>query len=247
VTWHALSDRVDEGDIYSQRVFEIASDETSLTINMKCFEAGLASFAALIDGIEAGTLRGKPQNLTDRTYHARHARPKAGATLDFGTSSEELARLARALNFGAGYANPLGLPKLRTATRAYNVRSLEGVTGAPAASAHTIISADGNSALIATADGAIRIGGLTDASGAAVPIGAVLRAGDRLPELTAGEAEVVDAAIGETVRHETFFRKRLQNFRDLELHRGGRFWTFLFPSAWKVPVRSPRWPAVWLA
>jgi methionyl-tRNA formyltransferase len=67
VTWHALSDRVDEGDIYSQSVFEIASDETSLTINMKCFEAGLASFAALIDGIEAGTLRGKPQNLTDRT------------------------------------------------------------------------------------------------------------------------------------------------------------------------------------
>lgn len=221
VTWHALSDRVDEGDIYTQSLFEIASDENALTINMKCFEAGLASFGALIDSIEVGALRGKPQHLADRTYHARHARPKAGGTLDFSATAEELGRLARAMNFGAGYANPLCLPKLRTATRAYNVLSLDVAGAAPSAHAHTVISVDEASALIGTADGAVRIGGLSDASGAAVPLNSVLRAGDRLPQLAASDTEIIDATIGDTARHESFFRKRLQNFRDVELYALG--------------------------
>jgi natural product biosynthesis luciferase-like monooxygenase protein len=218
VVWHGLSDRLDEGDIFAESRFEIASDETSLTINMKCFEAGLASFGTLIDAIAAGTLRGKPQQLADRTYHARHARPGAGATLDFSAPTDEIVRLARAMDFGAGYANPLCIPKVRTAAHVYNVLSLEAAAGAPSAPAHTVISADDSSALIATTDGAVRISGLSDASGAAVPIGTVLRAGEKLPQLATGDVEAIDTTIGEMARHESFFRKRLQNFRDLELY-----------------------------
>jgi natural product biosynthesis luciferase-like monooxygenase protein len=221
VTWHALSDGIDEGDIYTQGFFEIAGDEIALTINMKCFEAGLASFGALIDGLETGTLQGQRQDPAQRTYHGRDARPKAAATLDFDAPGRELGRLARAMSFGAGYANPLCLPKLRTARRAYNALSLEVVADARSALPRTVISVDEHAALIATADGAVRIGGLTDASGAPVPIGQVLGAGDRLPALDAADVAAIDVTMGDIARHEPFFRKRLQNFRDLELYGVG--------------------------
>jgi methionyl-tRNA formyltransferase len=37
ITWHFITPGVDEGDILEQREFEVAANETSLTINTKCF------------------------------------------------------------------------------------------------------------------------------------------------------------------------------------------------------------------
>ena len=68
VTWHRIMNSVDEGDIYAQRIFDVAEDETSLTLNIKCFEEGLASFGQMIDSIEKKTLTGKPQDLAARSY-----------------------------------------------------------------------------------------------------------------------------------------------------------------------------------
>ena len=221
VTWHALSERVDEGEIYTQSFFDIADDETSLTINMKCFEAGLVSFGTLLDGIEAGTLAGTPQNLAGRTYHARNDRPKAAGTLNFAGTTEGVSRLARAMNFGAGYANPLCVPKLRAATRTYNVLSLEVADAPGPAPAGTVVTMDSTSALIATADGAVRIGGLSDASGTTIAIGDALRAGDVLPPLADVDVERLDTMLADVARNETFFRKRLQDYRDLELYGVG--------------------------
>ncbi len=218
VTWHALSENVDKGDIYSQHLFEIADDETSLTINMKCFEAGIASFSTLLDGVEAGSLVGKPQTSAGESSHARHARPKAGATLDFTATCAEIDRMARAMTFGAEYANPLCVPKLRTARGAYNVRSLEIAGDAAAAPAGTVAAVDKTSALIAAADGMIRITSLSDATGAAVAIGDALQAGEHLPSLSGADVESLDAMLLDVARNEAFFRRRLQDYRDLELY-----------------------------
>ncbi|MBC7171304.1 MAG: peptide synthetase, partial [Polyangiaceae bacterium] len=35
VTWHAITAGVDEGDVYAQRTFPLAPDETALTLNTK--------------------------------------------------------------------------------------------------------------------------------------------------------------------------------------------------------------------
>src|SRR5690606_25611497 len=43
VVWHAITAGVDEGQIYVQAGFDIAPDETALTLNSKCFEAGIAT------------------------------------------------------------------------------------------------------------------------------------------------------------------------------------------------------------
>ena len=56
VTWHAIVDGVDRGEIYLQREIEISKGETALTLNTKCFEAGMSSFADLCTLIEKDRL-----------------------------------------------------------------------------------------------------------------------------------------------------------------------------------------------
>ena len=40
ITWHLMTREVDRGDILAQRRFDLADDETALTLNTRCFEAG---------------------------------------------------------------------------------------------------------------------------------------------------------------------------------------------------------------
>jgi natural product biosynthesis luciferase-like monooxygenase protein len=218
VTWHALTDRIDEGDIYSQTMFDIAEDETSLTINMKCFDAGISSFGELINRIEAGNVSARAQNGERYSPHGRHDRPKAGATLDFSATNAEIARLMRAMTFGTGYANPLCIPKLRTARGAFNIIALEVVSDEASIRPGTVVAVDAASAQITTADGTVRILGLTDASGSSVAVDTVVSAGEALTPPSDDEITVLDATLAEVARNEAYFRRRLQNFRDIELY-----------------------------
>ncbi len=71
-----------EGDIFVQKSVLIAPDDTVLTLNSKCFEAGYAGFEDLIAAIETNTLGTRRQHLGDRSYFARSRKPPAGATVD---------------------------------------------------------------------------------------------------------------------------------------------------------------------
>ena len=170
VTWHAMSDAVDEGDIYVQSTFDIDEEENVLTLNTKCFEAGIASFTELVDLIEKGALAGRPQDLSERTYHARHDRPDAAGTLDFAATTADVDRIARALNFGQGYINPLALPKIRMQHGVYFVLALEKAETVTHDAPGTVCTCDHDGAVIATADGAVRIKELVDAAGTPVDL-----------------------------------------------------------------------------
>ena len=216
VTWHALSEGIDEGDIYTQSAFSIEPDDTALTMNTKCFAAGISSFGDLLDRIEQRTLTGIPQDFSTRTYFAKDQRPDVAATLDFSATSIEIDRLARALNFGEGYNNPLALPKLRVAGTAHLVGSLQIVEGLAKAEPGTIISVEPAGAVIATADGAVRIG-LIDAHGGTCDATTVLTAGASIDALTAVDADSIRALARETAKLEDFFLERLQTGRPPEL------------------------------
>ena len=71
ITWHSITDGIDEGGIYARADFEIAPDDSALTLNTKCFEAGLAAFADMLPGLEDGSLRPVPQDFTDRQLFMR--------------------------------------------------------------------------------------------------------------------------------------------------------------------------------
>jgi methionyl-tRNA formyltransferase len=71
VTWHLMTREVDRGDVLVERGLPIADGETALTLNAKCFEAGIDSFEELVRGLGAGTLQPRPQTAPLQHYYRR--------------------------------------------------------------------------------------------------------------------------------------------------------------------------------
>jgi natural product biosynthesis luciferase-like monooxygenase protein len=111
VTWHVMSERVDEGDILEQVWFPIAAEETALTLNAKCYEAALASFDALLQALISGRIHPRRQDLARRRYYAKDRRPEAAGSIDWSSSAADIAALVRGLDFGP-YPNPLTTAKV---------------------------------------------------------------------------------------------------------------------------------------
>src|SRR5579885_3463835 len=100
VTWHAMTEQVDAGDILKQVLFEIDDDETAFTLNAKCYDAAISSFTELTDDLAADRVSARKQNLSERTFFPRSKRPSPGCTLSWNRSAREISALARALDFG---------------------------------------------------------------------------------------------------------------------------------------------------
>ncbi len=111
VTWHEMTARPDAGRLLEQRIFDVAPDETAFSLNAKCYAAGLESFTDLARRVAAGDTGGREQDLAGRSYFGRHDRPAAAAVIDWQAAADEIAALARALDFGP-HPNPLALPKV---------------------------------------------------------------------------------------------------------------------------------------
>ena len=214
VTWHTLTSGIDEGDVVAARRFEVAPDETSLSLNTKCFEAGLASFEELAQRLANGGVTGVPQGAGPRRLCRGDERPSAACALDFTKSAEELERLVRALDFGP-YPNPFGAAWLLVngrqvwVTRARAVSDASGAAPGPVLSG-TVLSVDTDAAVIACADGALRVEGLRRACGSPVaPHEAGLVAGHALETLTAARADALSFAHRASARHEEAFADEL--------------------------------------
>lgn len=209
VTWHEVASGADKGKILSQTEFDINPEETSLTLNTKCFEAGYESFLELIAKIESQSLTGLPQDFAQRSYYGKHKRPRLSATLDFSEPSSALSRLFRALSFGDGYANPLVTPKLRTDHGLFKVTRLEispssGLNGP----AGTVLQISPDGVLVATSDAPVFLEGAHIVTGA--NLSQSLAVSEQLPAYTAAEAESLDASVLKAVRHEDADLKSLR-------------------------------------
>ncbi|HHY02611.1 MAG TPA: peptide synthetase, partial [Paracoccus sp.] len=108
ITWHMIEGGIDEGDILVSREFEIAPDDTTLTLNARAWEAAVDSFPELAEALVAGSPARRPQDLSQRSYHPRDKRPPAAGRLGFDRPAQDVARLVRALDHG-DFANPLAL------------------------------------------------------------------------------------------------------------------------------------------
>jgi natural product biosynthesis luciferase-like monooxygenase protein len=217
VTWHEMRETVDTGAILQQRIFALAPDETAFTLNRKCFKAGIDSFEELIKALADGTLRGLPQNLSERTYFAKHARPAAQACIDWSLPAERIAALVRSLDFGP-HPNALEIPKVISGETVLLVPKLEVLPALSESPPGTVLSVDGNSVRVATATNQVVISQLLDIGGEALddaPAG--LAAGYRFEALPAGMAATLTQVGQGIVRHEEFWRQRLQQLAPLEL------------------------------
>jgi natural product biosynthesis luciferase-like monooxygenase protein len=200
IAWHLIEGGVDEGRVLAARDFAIAEGETALTLNARCWQAGMESFPDVIARLEAGDM-GVAQDLALRTYVGREGRAPGAGLIDPRMTAVGIAAMVRALDHG-DYANPVGLARLWHAGRLYAVGGAEVVAGDGVPG---VVLSVGDGLVLAVADGAVRLTGLRDMRGVAVAAADVARVGD----VVAPPREGVDAALRGTVRDEGFWTQRL--------------------------------------
>ena len=116
VTWHVMTARPDEGDVLKQVLIDVAENETALSLNTKCLQAGIDSFRELVEEILAGGVCRTRQDSSKRSCYSKFSRPPSACCISWNWPAEKISAFVRALDFGelafAGYTNPLGTAKM---------------------------------------------------------------------------------------------------------------------------------------
>jgi natural product biosynthesis luciferase-like monooxygenase protein len=212
ITWHLMVEEADAGDILEQELFELDPGETALSLNTRCFEAGLSSFSRLLSRFESRDRTGQPQDFARRTYYGLGVVPPYGGVIDPAGMAEAAARLVRALDFGH-YTNPLGSAWLGNESGAVRVaaaRVAPEVVRAPG----EVFSASDDELGLAFSDGALFLSGLSDSNGTSLSPEAALEVlglpvgGRLLPsrEWLAAAGELAGAAASDESRSLSVFR-----------------------------------------
>lgn len=155
VTWHWMVDAVDAGAIIAARRFRIAEDETSLTLNARCFSAAIESFGEVMQAIAAAEPGPARAGSAPRETLRRSDRPAAASTLDWQRSAEDLSALVRGLDYGQ-YANPLGLAKLAVGGVPLLITELQVLPTASGATPGTLLAIADDGLTIATGSRDVR-------------------------------------------------------------------------------------------
>ncbi|MBL8754273.1 MAG: LLM class flavin-dependent oxidoreductase [Planctomycetes bacterium] len=155
VTWHRIEAEADTGAILLQRRFPIAPDDTAFTLNARCFQVGQETFAELVDALAAGTVQAVAQDLAQRTWFARRARPDGLAMLDFARPAADVARVVRAFDHGV-YRNPIAIAKVRAPNGVFVPGAVECVAGSGAVPG-TVTGVGDEHVQVACADGDVKL------------------------------------------------------------------------------------------
>jgi natural product biosynthesis luciferase-like monooxygenase protein len=169
ISWHLITEGVDEGDLLLQRTFEVSDRETALSLNTRNFEAAIESFATLVDDLAAGRAVRSPQEPSAaRQVHRRRDRPASMCVIDWRRPAAEIDRLVRALDVGP-YANPLGRATLLHDGWAMSVTHSQvhtDVRGVPG----EILAVGEQELVVRCGDTAVGLSGLTTLDGVGVPV-----------------------------------------------------------------------------
>jgi natural product biosynthesis luciferase-like monooxygenase protein len=215
ITWHMIDGGVDEGGIVEQRLFDIAPDETALTLNAKCFAAAIDSFDAVIDQLETGQPRVQVQDLSQRRVFARADRPAVAARLDFTQNADSLLRLIRGLDHST-YWNPLTCPKIVVGNRVLLVGGGDAADG-DAAAPGTVLAVTDKGVVVATGTSPILLRDLTDTFGASAPADTLPVPGDVLAAPDAATADRLTAQMAQVVPGELHWRRILKTTSPVRL------------------------------
>jgi natural product biosynthesis luciferase-like monooxygenase protein len=220
ITWHLMTSQVDQGDILTQRRFEISDGETGLTLNTKCYAAGIEGFEELVAGLADGTLTPRPQPGGVLRYYGRKDRPHAACALRWDQAAPVAATLVRALDYGT-YANPIGGAKASIGGQLFIVAQAAVVDGSGQAPG-MIVSAEAPGVRVAMADADLQITRFETLDGkslgpdeACIRFG--LRAGGRLDVLARAQADALERVSAAVCAHEDFWRRRLETQAVVEL------------------------------
>ncbi len=198
IAWHRIAGSVDEGPVLAARAFDLAEGETALTLNARCFQAGMESFPEVIAALAADA-PGTAQDLTLRTYRGRDARAPGAGLIDPLMTVAQVVAMVRALDHG-DYVNPVGCARLWHG----GLWAVGKAEPAPGAGAAGSVLSVGDGLVVAVADGAVRLSGLRALVPGPLPgVGAVI----------APPRDGADAALALTVKDEAHWMARLSDLR----------------------------------
>lgn len=212
ITWHLVDQGVDTGDILVERRFDMSEEDTALTLNTKCFAAGLESFPDVIRAIEAG---GKPrlaQDTTSRKLYRGSDRPAAFGRVDFNRPAQEVLALVQAMDHGA-YWNPLTTTKIAVNGEIFTIQGATRSEGQ--GDPGQVLSFEGDAARVACGTGAIELLGLRDNSGQEVALGQLLSVGMVLQ--SPRDPQRLTTAQQAITPHEAYWRKVLRSYNPMRL------------------------------
>ena len=219
ISFHEMLAGADEGAIQAKRQFPIAPDDTSLTLNTRCYEAAIDAFAELIEGLAAGTVQPEAQDLAQRSYFGRHQRPEHACALDWRQSAETIARLVRATHFGR-YENAFASAKIVHRDRLCLVGSADAGTGK--GDPGRLIEIAEDALVVASEDATIALGQLTCPRGlpltgaeAAERLG--IRLGERFEAPLAEVLGRLSELAAEATHHEAYWVRRLSRLDPVEV------------------------------
>jgi non-ribosomal peptide synthetase component F/methionyl-tRNA formyltransferase/acyl carrier protein len=226
VTWHIMTAEADKGVILKQRYVDIVDGDTAFTVNAKCYEACIDSFAELVGELAIGRVELHKQNLAERTYFSKYKRPPAACTLSWNQPADKIVTLVRALDFGP-YSNSLGLPKLVIQNEVFIVPEIDVLDETSQIAPGTIVAIEDDYLKVATASNFVGLGKLLTMQGQQLTIPDFVakfgvRKGDRLAELdqeTAHQLTTINSAI---CRHEAFWIERLARREPIEVPYANR-------------------------
>ena len=165
VTWHEMTADADRGPVLLQHSFEIEPDDTAFSLGVKCSEAGVSSFRALLDLHERGVLEPRRQEGAG-SFHRRSERPGL-AILDFDRPASDLHDMVRGLNMGAT-DNWMATAKLLSEGGCLAVLEARPEEAPTSAEPGTVLAINDHGILVATADGALRITEVATLDGEAI-------------------------------------------------------------------------------
>lgn len=216
ITWHKMTSQVDQGDILIQHEFRLHPDETSLSLNARCFELAQRTFNQLLDGIERGDLVPTKAEAPHR-FHRRDDKPLLGGFIDWRQPANQIVRLIRAADFG-NYTNRFATAGALLGNRYLLVRAATCNTSVNCiADAGVIVRLDQGAIEVAAVDGVVLIERVEHAGTSAVMSEASLKVGDRFHLPDEAERIWLDRHMKLAARHESWWVQRLSELKTLSL------------------------------
>jgi natural product biosynthesis luciferase-like monooxygenase protein len=221
VSWHIMTAELDKGAILKQKRFPVTEGETSLTLNLKCYEAGIQSFGEMMDELTED--RGQPtrQDFSRRTYFGKWKRPYAACMIDWTRSSNEIDAMVRAFNYGP-YWNPLGMAKMLVDDRALIVKRTKILPEKATAPSGTITKIENGEIHVSTGTQGVALLEFVGLDGETMSPSQVvesfgLKQGDILTTLETHRADALTKVYSKYCRQEQFWIKRLSGLDLIEI------------------------------
>jgi methionyl-tRNA formyltransferase len=180
VTIMQMNERMDEGDVYLQRVTPIGVDETYGALQERLAEIGAGALRDALDGLAAGTLVATPQDHAGATL-APLIHKEQGA-IDWTRPAVAIARAVRGFNPWPSAYTTLGGKRLKIHRAAALDTASDAVPGTVVDTAGGIRVATGAGVLVVEA---LQLEGRKGLDAATFTRGSGLKVGDRLGDARA--------------------------------------------------------------